>query len=76
MQLKITTDYAIRTILYLAAHKTDIVSSSEVAQTMGIPRKYLLQIGAVLKREGLIDTYPGKKRRIQFGKKGKGNFTL
>ena len=71
MQLKITTDYAIRTILYLAAHKTDIVSSSEVAQTMGIPRKYLLQIGAILKNEGLIDTHPGKNGGYSLAKRAK-----
>lgn len=59
MQLKITTDYAIRAILYLAMHDEKIVPSSEVAEIMGIPRKYLIQIGTSLKKSGLIHTYTG-----------------
>ena len=58
MQLKITTDYAIRTILYLATTKR-ITSSSEVADAMGIPQKYLINTIGVMKRAGLIKTYSG-----------------
>lgn len=59
MQLKITTDYAVRAILYLAMQDGRVVSSSEVAEVMGIPRKYLIQIGAELKKAGLIRTHTG-----------------
>ena len=54
MQLKITTDYAIRMILYLAQNESVIVSATEIAQAMKIPHSYLIQIGAVLKKAGLI----------------------
>ena len=37
MQLKITTDYAIRMILYLAQNESVIVSATEIAQAMKIP---------------------------------------
>lgn len=60
MQLKTTTDYAIRTILYLTLRKTETVSSNEVAQKMAIPRQYLIQIGAILREAGLINTHAGK----------------
>ena len=60
MQLKTTTDYAIRAILYMALKKPETVSSNEVAQNMGIPRQYLIQIGAVLREAGLINTHAGK----------------
>lgn len=53
MQLKITTDYAIRMILYLAQNESVIVSATEIAQAMKIPHSYLIQIGAVLKNPGL-----------------------
>lgn len=53
MQLKITTDYAIRMILYLAQNESVIVSATEIAQAMKIPHSYLIQIGAVLKKSGL-----------------------
>ena len=60
MQLKTTTDYAIRTILYLTVRKPETVSSNEVAEKMAIPRQYLIQIGAVLREAGLINTRAGK----------------
>lgn len=41
MQLKITTDYAIRMILYLAQNESVIVSATEIAQAMKIPHSYL-----------------------------------
>lgn len=43
MQLKITTDYAIRMILYLAQNESVIVSATEIAQAMKIPHSYLIQ---------------------------------
>lgn len=58
MQLKITTDYAIRTILYLATTKR-ITSSAEVADAMGIPQKYLINTIGIIKRAGLVETYSG-----------------
>ena len=57
MQLKITTDYAIRMILYLAQNESVIVSATEIAQAMKIPHSYLIQIGAVLKKSGLIQAH-------------------
>lgn len=60
MQLKITTDYAIRTIVCLASRPHEILSTNEVAEAMKIPRKYLIQIGTLLKSAGLIESYPGK----------------
>lgn len=41
MQFKITTDYAIRTVLYLAT-KNEITTSGEISQVMGIPQKYFV----------------------------------
>lgn len=58
MQLKITTDYAIRTILYLAI-TSRVTSSSEVSEAMGIPQKYLINTIGIMKRAGLVKTYSG-----------------
>lgn len=58
MQLKVTTDYGIRTILYLAK-KGEIAASSEIAEQMKIPRKYLLNIIRHVKEAGLIETRKG-----------------
>lgn len=60
MQLKITTDYAIRTILYLSLRMPEVITSLEISKTMGIPRKYLIYVGSILKQAGLLETHPGK----------------
>ncbi|MCQ4635172.1 Rrf2 family transcriptional regulator [Anaerovorax odorimutans] len=60
MQLKLTTDYAIRTVLYLAENDR-IVASSEIAEKMAIPRKYLINIIGTIKKAGLIDTHKGQQ---------------
>ena len=59
MQLKITTDYAIRMLKYLAC-KGGVIQSKEVAEQMGIPVKYLINLGGRLKEGGLINTHQGK----------------
>ena len=58
MQLKITPDYAVRAMLYLAA-RDRVVSSGEVSHEMAIPHQYLINIMGSLRRAGLIDTHPG-----------------
>lgn len=60
MQLNVTTDYAIRVILYLAM-KGGIVSSKELSEKMGIPAKYILKITKKLSEAELTKTHIGKK---------------
>lgn len=58
MQLNITTDYAIRTVLFLAIKK-DVVSSSEISAAMKIPQNYILVLTKRLREAGIIDTIRG-----------------
>lgn len=60
MQMKITTDYAIRTLIYLACNSKRIISSAEVADAMKIPQKYLMRVCSVLKHAGMIEAYSGQ----------------
>ena len=59
MRLNITTDYAIRIILYLSM-KGGIISSKELSETMKIPENYVLKVARKLTRAGLTRTYVGK----------------
>lgn len=59
MQLKASTDYGIRAILYLAAQGTTC-SSKDIAYDMSIPRDYLIQLAQLLRNAGLIEARPGK----------------
>lgn len=58
MQLTITTDYAVRTLLYLGlANRRS--SSAEIAEAMGIPGNYLPNIARILRKHGFIETRAG-----------------
>lgn len=60
MQFKITTDYAIRTVLYLAT-KNEITTSGEISQVMGIPQKYLIKLLGELRQHKLVRVHMGVK---------------
>lgn len=53
MQLNVTTDYAIRIVLYLAIKK-EITTSKEIGAAMGIPKNYVLKITHKLVEAGII----------------------
>ena len=59
MQLNVTTDYAIRVILYLSM-KGGIASSKELSEKMVISEKYVLKITKKLSEAGLTKTHIGK----------------
>lgn len=60
MQLNLTTDYAIRIILYLC-RKDGIVSAREISKTMKISEDYVLKITRKLAKNGLVTSWIGKK---------------
>ena len=60
MQFKVTTDYAIRTVLYLAT-KNEVITSGEISQAMGIPQKYLIKLLGELRQHKLVRVHMGVK---------------
>lgn len=58
MQLTLMTDYAIRTVLYLA-EKGRIVPMGEIAEHMSIPKTYLMKVLRTLRGAGYIDANAG-----------------
>ncbi len=59
MQLKLTTDYAVRTLLYLAKNNGRMVSSAEIAGAMHISRKYLMKVCSIMRDAGIVLASPG-----------------
>lgn len=59
MQLKASTDYGLRAVLYLAVQGTTR-SSKDIAHDMSIPRDYLIQLAQLLRNAGIIEAKPGK----------------
>lgn len=56
MQLNVTTDYAIRIVLYLAIKK-EITTSKEIGAAMGIPKNYVLKITHKLEEDKFCSRY-------------------
>lgn len=59
MQFHTTSDYAIRTVMYLAMHPDRCCSATEIEQQMGVPAQYLHKVTAKLKKAGLLQTVQG-----------------
>lgn len=59
MQLKASTDYALRAVLYLAMEGT-VVSSKKISEDIAVPRDYLIQLSQLLRNAGIIEARAGK----------------
>ena len=59
MHITITTDYAIRTVIYLAIRKK-ITVSAQISKAMDIPKSYVLVVGRKLRNGGIIKAVRGK----------------
>lgn len=60
VQLNLTTDYALRIILYLSMKK-EVVSSLEISKKMIIPQNVVLKIMRLLNNAGFTKTHIGKQ---------------
>ena len=68
MELNVKTDYAIRTVLYLAI-KNELATANEIATAMGIPPSYVLKITRKLVVAGIIKRIVGAKGGFLLAKK-------
>ena len=68
MQLNITTDYAIRAVLYLALRQ-ELVTAGEISAAMGIPKSYILKITQKLVQAGIFTRTVGKLGGFMLAKK-------
>ena len=68
MQLNISTDYAIRLVLFLAT-VNGTTGGAEISQSMGIPRGQFGEISRLLRQGGVIDTQRGANGGYYLAKK-------
>lgn len=59
MQFNITSDYAIRTVLYLAKHYGRPCSATEVEKGTGVPSVYLYKVTRKLRNAKILKTVQG-----------------
>ena len=60
MQLTRFTDYALRTLMYLALHRDRLVIISEIAKVYHVSENHLMKIVHRLAQHGYIETQRGK----------------
>ncbi|MBQ0771133.1 Rrf2 family transcriptional regulator [Parasphingorhabdus sp.] len=59
MRLSVQTDYALRTLMYLAAHDGHH-SIAEIARQYGISKNHLMKVAQRLAAEGFVDSVRGR----------------
>lgn len=68
MKLRISTDYAIRIVLYLAKCEPRVVSAPTISGDLNITYPYFTKIASTLKRAGLIESVIGNSGGYCIGK--------
>lgn len=68
MRLTTYTDYALRTLIYLAARRERLVTIAEIADYHGIPKNHLTKVVHRLGLAGLLRTVRGRQGGIALGR--------
>jgi Rrf2 family nitric oxide-sensitive transcriptional repressor len=71
MRLTAYTDYALRTLIYLAMHRDRLVTIQEIADEHGIAKNHLSKVVHQLSTLGYIDTTRGRFGGLQLGREPK-----
>lgn len=59
MRLQITTDYAIRIIIYLSKNGPELVTAKRISQDLGITYNYFNKVATRIRQAGFIETIQG-----------------
>jgi len=62
------TDYALRSLIYLAEHSGDRINAAEIAAEMEVPLPILHQVLAELQRAGLVTSLSGPRGGYQIAR--------
>lgn len=68
MKLTDYTDYALRTLIYIAVHPGELVTVQRIADSFGIPKNHLVKIVHRLGLEGFVHTVRGRTGGIQLNR--------
>lgn len=68
MRLTTYTDYALRTLLYLAAHRERLVTIQDIADTHEIAKNHLTKVVHQLGILGYVDSLRGRNGGLKLGR--------
>jgi len=68
MRLTSFTDYSLRTLLFLSAHRDRLVTIQDIADTHAISKNHLMKVVYQLGLSGLIETVRGRNGGLRLAK--------
>ena len=68
MRLTTYTDYALRTLMYLAVNRDQLVTIQDIADVHGIAKNHLTKVVHQLGLLGIVETVRGRNGGIQLGR--------
>jgi len=68
MRLTVYTDYALRTLMYLASHRDRLVTISEIADVHGISKNHLMKVVYQLGLTGMVETVRGRNGGLRLNR--------
>ncbi|WP_299593160.1 Rrf2 family transcriptional regulator [uncultured Tateyamaria sp.] len=68
MRLTSFTDYALRVLLYTAAHEEQLTTIAEIQKTFDISKGHLMKVVHLLSTEGYLHAVRGRSGGIRLGK--------
>lgn len=68
MRLTTYTDYALRTLMYLATHPDRLVTISEIAEVHGISKNHLMKVVYQLGLSGFVETVRGRNGGLRLNR--------
>lgn len=71
MRLTSYTDYALRTLIYLATHREGLATIQDIADFHGIAKNHLTKVVHQLGQIGVIETVRGRSGGLRLGREPK-----
>lgn len=68
MRMTLHTDYALRTLIYLAVRPDQLITVRAIADSYGLSRNHLLKVALNLNRGGFIETVRGRSGGLRLAK--------
>jgi len=68
MKLQITTDYAVRILLYLQENRRELHTAMAIAEAVGITYPFFIKIATLLKKHSLVNVVQGRNGGYALGK--------